>query len=55
MEDGWAHHLLAALQLHLSWLQPRLTTNNYEVRVQVALSHAYSSTVTVLHRNSMLI
>ena len=30
-EEGWAQRLLAALQVHLAWLQPMLTTNNYEV------------------------
>lgn len=29
-EEGWAHRLLAALQTHMQWLQPFLTTNNYE-------------------------
>jgi hypothetical protein len=29
--ESWPHRLLAALQAALTWLQPLLTTANYEV------------------------
>ena len=34
-EEGWSHRLMAALQTLMVWIQPALTTNNYEVRIRL--------------------
>ena len=32
VEETWTHRLLAAFEGAVTWLQPLLTTNNYEVQ-----------------------
>ena len=41
-EEGWSHRLMAALQPLMVWIQPALTTNNYEVRMR----HTYGRGIT---------
>lgn len=49
-EDGWANHLLAALQLLLLWLQPLLTSNNYEVLLHLLLDKMVARLEAVIAR-----
>ncbi|GAX77377.1 hypothetical protein CEUSTIGMA_g4823.t1 [Chlamydomonas eustigma] len=49
-EEGWAHHLVASVQLLMTWLQPILTTNNYEGLLHLLLDKLVSRLEALLGR-----